>query len=100
MVVVLLPSKEYVYLPLQHAMKDDPLRHLYRTLDKLEISYLDLTPRFRDRAAAGDLLFFEVDGHPNTQGYALIADAVAEFLRPLLSRARAGGAPEAVEREP
>ena len=81
LVVVLLPSKEYVYLPLHGAMAEDPMKAVYRALDELQLSYLDLTPRFRERAAAGERLFFEVDGHPNARGYALIADAVVEYLR-------------------
>lgn len=81
MLVVLLPSKEYVYLLVRGALVDDPLKHLYTALDELHLSYLDVTPRFRERAAAGELLFFEVDGHPNDKGYALIAETVVDHLR-------------------
>jgi hypothetical protein len=50
-------------------------------MDKLGMAYLDLTWAFRQRAAAGERLFFEVDGHPNTTGYALIAELVFAHLK-------------------
>jgi hypothetical protein len=81
MVVLLLPSKEHVYLPLLGEPVDDSLVHVHRALERLDLTYLDVTPRFRERAAAGDMLFFEVDGHPNERGYALIAEVVVQYLR-------------------
>ena len=47
----------------------------------LGIEYLDLAPEFRVRAAAGAQLFFEVDGHPNKAGQALIAQLVLAQLK-------------------
>jgi GDSL-like Lipase/Acylhydrolase family len=81
MLVVLLPSKEHVYLSLRGAMPDDALDHVYRALDDLKLSYVDVTPSFRERAAAGEMLFFEIDGHPNQKGYAVIAESVVGHLR-------------------
>jgi lysophospholipase L1-like esterase len=78
--VLLLPGKEEVYLPLTGADVPDTERHLRDALDRLRIEYLDLTPGFRQRAAAGERLFFEVDGHPNTAGYGLIAELVRAHL--------------------
>jgi len=37
----------------------------------------------QERAARGERLFFEIDVHPNVEGYRLIADAVAEHLAKL-----------------
>lgn len=85
---MVLPSKEYVYLPLRGTMARDPMKEVYRALDELHLSYLDLTPRFRDRAGAGERPFFEVDGHPNARGYALIADAIVEYIRGGASRTK------------
>jgi hypothetical protein len=42
---------------------------------------LDLLPGFRRRAAKGEALFFQSDGHPNGRGYALIADLVLSHLK-------------------
>ena len=78
--VVLQPGKEEVYLPLTDPSVPDPERPLREALDRLRIEYLDLTPGFRQRAAAGARLFFEVDGHPNAAGYALIAELVRAYL--------------------
>jgi lysophospholipase L1-like esterase len=81
--VVLQPSKEEVYLPLmgQTDVETDPGRPLRVKLRELGIPYLDLLPEFRNRAAKGEVLFFETDGHPNARGYALIAELVLAHLK-------------------
>jgi lysophospholipase L1-like esterase len=81
--VIFQPSKEEVYLPLmgETNVDTDPGRPLRTMLKKLGIPYLDLLPAFRERAAKGEVLFFETDGHPNARGYALIAQLVREHLR-------------------
>jgi lysophospholipase L1-like esterase len=81
--VVLQPSKEEVYLPLmgETALDKDPGRPFRGKLRQLGISYIDLLPEFRSRAAKGEVLFFEVDGHPNARGYALIAELVLAHLK-------------------
>jgi lysophospholipase L1-like esterase len=80
LLVVLQPTKEEVYLPLLDHVTLDPGRPLREAFQRLGIDYLDLGPVFRERAAAGQRLFFEVDGHPNAAGYALIAEAVHHEL--------------------
>ena len=81
--IVLQPSKEEVYLPLvgETTFDADPGRPLRVKLKELGIPYIDLLPDFRARAAKGDALFFEVDGHPNARGYALIAELVVAHLK-------------------
>jgi lysophospholipase L1-like esterase len=81
MLVVLQPSKEEVYLPLLGEAPPDPGAPLRQALDGLGVAYLDLTLPFRQQAAAGERLFFEVDGHPNVAGYALIAELVLAHLK-------------------
>jgi lysophospholipase L1-like esterase len=80
LVVIFQPSKEEVYLPLLDHVTLDPGRPLREAFQRLGIDYLDLGPVFRERAAAGQRLFFAVDGHPNAAGYALIAEAVYHEL--------------------
>jgi hypothetical protein len=75
------PSKEEVYLPLLGKPASDPGGPLRVTLDRRGIAYLDLVPAFRRRAMAGEQLFFEQDGHPNKQGYQLIAYEVLAYLQ-------------------
>jgi hypothetical protein len=81
-VVLLFPVKETVYLP-QHGV---PFAGLTRPLqDVLQnqagIASIDLTGPFRESAAKGKQLYFEVDGHPNVLGNTVVADTVAEYLR-------------------
>jgi lysophospholipase L1-like esterase len=81
--VILQPSKEEVYLPLigEASVDTDPGKALRAKLEALGIPYLDLLPEFRQRAAKGQALFFETDGHPNVRGYALIAELVLDHLK-------------------
>jgi hypothetical protein len=53
-----------------------------------------LGPAFRERAAAGETLFFEVDGHPNARGYAVIAEAVLTYLKAHAQPLGLGGQPK------
>jgi lysophospholipase L1-like esterase len=79
-VVALLPSKEEVHFPLLGVAFQDPARDLRRALRRDDIDCVDLVPLFRARAAAGRRLFYRQDGHPNAQGYALIAEGVLEHI--------------------
>jgi lysophospholipase L1-like esterase len=78
--VVFQPSKEQVYLPLLGELAPDPSAPLRAALHATGIDYLDLTAAFRQHARAGKRLFFEGDGHPNKQGYQLIAQEVLGHL--------------------
>jgi lysophospholipase L1-like esterase len=80
MLVVFQPSKEEIYLPLLGDPAPDAGGPLRTALQKQGIDCLDLTPAFRQRARAGDQLFFEADGHPNRLGYALIAEEILTYL--------------------
>lgn len=44
------------------------------------VPFLDLTPALRERAAAGQLVYFTDDGHWNQKGHAVAADAIANFI--------------------
>jgi hypothetical protein len=79
--VILEPSKEQVYLPLLGESPPDPGTPLRAALAELGIPYLDLLDEFRRRAAKGEALFFETDGHPNVRGYALIAELVISHFK-------------------
>ena len=79
--VLFFPSKEEVYLPVFGEAAANLAAPFLPELDKRGIAYLDLGPHFRQRAAAGETLFWEVDGHPNARGYALIAEVVLAHLQ-------------------
>jgi lysophospholipase L1-like esterase len=79
-VVILQPGKEETYLPLLDGTTTDPGAPLRAALEARGIEYLDLLPVFREHAKAGAKLFFEIDGHPNLEGYRLIAEEVFAHL--------------------
>ena len=81
LLVVVQPSKEEVYMPLLGTPVSDPASALLAAFDREGIEYLDLGPVFREHANAGEALFFEVDTHPNRDGYALTGQSVAAYLR-------------------
>lgn len=79
--VVLVPTKEEVYLPLLEEEPPPLTAPFAAQFEQLGIPYLDLTPGFRARARQGERLFFEIDGHPNAAGYRLMADLVLAHLQ-------------------
>jgi GDSL-like Lipase/Acylhydrolase family len=78
--VLLMPTKEEVYLPLLDKPAPALIENFRPALETQHIPYIDLTPYFQARAREVGPLFFEVDGHPNPSGYQLIADVVLEYL--------------------
>ena len=84
--MVLLPSKEEVYMPLNGESLPDPTLALRQVFDETGIPYLDLVPAFREHASKGERLFFEIDTHPNERGYALIGELVTAHLQANSSR--------------
>ena len=80
-VVVLVPTKEEVYLPLVEDQAPPATAPFAAQFEEDGLPYLDLTPPFQARAREGERLFFEVDGHPNAAGYRLIAEVVLDYLR-------------------
>jgi hypothetical protein len=79
--VLLMPAKEEVYLPLLHEKPPPATAPFAARFEEDGIPYLDLTPPFRAKAREGARLFFEVDGHPNEAGCRLIAEVVLDHLR-------------------
>src|SRR4029450_11969949 len=79
--MVLQPSKEEVYLPELEDNVPDITRGLRDVFDSHGIDYLVRLPGLRERARAGEQLFFERDGHPNRRGYALDAALILAHLR-------------------
>ncbi len=88
--VVLQPSKEEIYLPMVGEKVRDASADLRPELEQLGIKYVDLAPAFKREASSGKALFFGADGHPNAEGYRLIADQVIAYLKQ-----HHGGAPVA-----
>lgn len=80
-VVLLIPTKEEVYLPVADLPALDLLAPFRVALEERDIGYINLGPAFRERAEEGERLFFEVDGHPNAAGNALIAESVYSHLQ-------------------
>lgn len=81
-VVVLAPTKETVYLPLLREPFPGLTEPLGSVLTNDEgMAVIDLSEPLRKRAARGEQLFFEVDGHPNALGNRVIAEVVIQYLR-------------------
>jgi lysophospholipase L1-like esterase len=81
LLIVLIPSKEEIYLPTVGKPTPQPIEPFLPEFEKLQIPYLDLRPHLQQLARQNEVLYFEVDGHPNAQGYAAIADAVLAHLK-------------------
>ena len=63
--VVLMPTKEEVYLPLVDKPAPALIENFRPALEAQGIPYIDLMAYFQARARDVGPLFFEVDGHPN-----------------------------------
>jgi hypothetical protein len=79
--VLLFPTKEEVYLPLLGDSVPKPLAPFAAELSRRGIAHIDFTRAFTAQAQAGRSIYFEVDPHPNREGYRLIADSVTAYLR-------------------
>lgn len=79
-VVLLFPTKEEVYLPLLHEAVPQPVAPFAQELARRGIDYIDLGVPFTAEARAGRTVYFELDPHPNQEGYAVIARSVSQYL--------------------
>jgi lysophospholipase L1-like esterase len=79
--VLLMPSKEEVYLPRTGQPAPPLASSLKAALAKRGIDTLDLTPPLQAHASDPAPLFYEIDGHPNANGYRLIARLVVDHLK-------------------
>lgn len=81
--VMIIPTKEEVYLPLLDRPAPDMTTPFATALAAEGVWLLDLTPALQARAL-DEPVYFEIDGHPNAAGYRLIANAVLEAIDTLL----------------
>jgi hypothetical protein len=92
MLLVWIPAKERVYLPVLPADQRAPLvdvpDHDLSGLEsalavfarEMGISLLDLTEPLIERARAGEKLYFTVDGHLNAHGNEIVGNLAAECI--------------------
>jgi hypothetical protein len=80
-VAVLFPTKEEIYLPLRGVQFPSLVEPMKTPLEAEGITCIDLTDRFRERAAMGKKVFFRIDGHPNILGNRIVARAVTGHLQ-------------------
>lgn len=79
--VLLMPTKEEVYLPLLGETAPSPTATFAQRLVGDGLDVLDLGEALRKRATrGGPALYFAIDGHPNPTGQAIIAEAVHDWL--------------------
>jgi lysophospholipase L1-like esterase len=81
LVVVLIPTKEEVHLPLLDVPTAPFTASFADALAARGVPRVDTAPALRARAAQGAQVFFTLDVHPNRAGQRLIADQVLDYLR-------------------
>jgi hypothetical protein len=89
LVVLLFPFKEQVdwdrVLARESTLRaidvDAPFRLVAEFCRRHGIATVDLTDALRDRARAGEQLYFSMDAHWNPRGNAVVADALFDALR-------------------
>jgi hypothetical protein len=93
MVLIWVPAKERVYLPLLPPdRRGRYVRNKTGRIDGLEVALsrfaeqngitcLDLTPLLIKRAQEGEKLYFTQDGHLNSLGNRVAGEAAARFIR-------------------
>ena len=82
-VVLLQPGKEEVYRPADDQEYLDSTVAFRKSLEELGIDYINASLAFREQAELGHILFFPTDGHPNAEGYRLLADLVSNYVQQL-----------------
>lgn len=81
LLVLLMPTKEEVYLPLLGETASSPSSAVATRLAEMGVEAFDLGAVLRARATrSGPALYFEIDGHPNPVGQAIVAEAVGGWL--------------------
>ena len=80
MVVLFFPTKEEVYMPLTVDDPPDLSTPFREALEKHGIPTIHPLEALRERAKQGEQVYFEIDGHPNAAGYAVIAEVVDAYL--------------------
>ena len=88
LLVVLFPTKEEVYLPLEGRTYPHLERSIRDSLRDTHVDILDLTGPLRSAAHRGPQLYFEIDGHPNDLGNHVIAERVLVDIQRNLARYR------------
>lgn len=84
-VVFIIPTKEMVYQDFfpENKLKsvlDPRYSGLIEILNDLEMSYIDLLPVFKEKAASREQLYLKYDGHWNEAGHLLAATTIRNFL--------------------
>lgn len=84
-VIFIIPTKEMVYqgyfLEGKYKSVVDPrYPALIKILDDVKMSYIDLLPIFKEKAANGEQLYFKYDGHWNEAGHLLAAVSIRDYL--------------------
>lgn len=102
MLLVWIPAKERVYIPLlpperfksyvsnRSGKLDGYERALAAFAREENIEYLDLTPHFETRAREGLKLYFTVDGHLNALGNKLAGELAADRVASMACKNRPG----------
>ena len=89
LLLIYVPTKLRVYAnycecPADGLVKSAELNDLPQKMEAWSkvrgVSYLDLTPALRERAARGELVYFTDDGHWNANGHLVAAGTITKYL--------------------
>jgi len=94
-IVIYIPSKQLVYnnflkLPPAQQVKTQMHDAVIRSLKGWGVEVLDATPIFNAAVGEGRMVYYPVDDHLNRDGYRLLAESVAAYLKPLSGGREAG----------
>lgn len=96
LIVVMFPSKEFVYFPsVNNSLEPNVLLSYSRLIgheeevrawaeqffDRIDVGMVDAAPALRKAVEEGQLVYPATDGHPNAMGYSIIASLVYDQLK-------------------
>lgn len=86
LIIAYVPSKELMYsyfmsLPPNEKTKDQMKEAVIAEVKKMGIELIDMTPIFVESLKGGVMPFYTIDAHLNKEGYKIMANSIANYLR-------------------
>ncbi len=86
LIIVYIPSKELMYsyfmnLPPAEKTKGEMKKAVIAEVKKMGIELIDMTPIFVESLKDGVMPFYTLDAHLNKDGYKIMANTIADYLK-------------------